>query len=100
MKGFTPRKTEWEPVAQMLSAGEYDSPESLAKAVVSHVADALLERDWWLRVVDLDGMQIAYGIAPTQAAATAIELGGGLRSMVLKVASAKGQVERIRERGW
>lgn len=84
----------------MLEGGEYDSSESLARAILTHAVDVLMERDWFLRVVDVDGTKIAYGIAPTAASVEHVELGGGFRTMTLAVRSGKGHMAHIASKGW
>lgn len=96
MKGLTPRKAEWEPIVDLLESEEYESAEALAKAVWKHTVDTVLERDWYLTVVKLGDtshgpIQVAYGLAPTEASAKSIELGGGFPRMTLKVTSARGE---------
>lgn len=95
MNGLIPRKSEWEPIAQLMESGEYDTPESLAKAVLKHCYDTFLLRDFYLTVVDLDGVNIVYGLSATESAAKRVQLGGGHRRMILPVASAEGHIARM-----
>lgn len=102
MKGLTPRKAEWEPIADMLESEEYDSAESLAKAVWKHATTTLLQRDWYLTVVKLGDtthgpVQVAYGLAPTENAAKRLPLGEGFPRMVLKVTSAERHTAKMEE---
>lgn len=103
MRGLTPRKGEWGPIAEMLESEEYDSAESLAKAVWKHAALTLLERDWYLAVVKVGDtaehgpVQFAYGLAPTEAAAKNLPMGEGFPRMVLKVTSAQGHTTKMEE---
>ena len=104
MKGLTPRKAEWGPIVDLLESEEYDSAEALAKAVWKHAVATILERDWYLAVVRVGDtsegpIQVAYGLAPTEASAKDLDLGGGFPRMVLKVASAEGHLAKAREGG-
>lgn len=96
-----PHKSEWQPIAQMLESGEYDGPESLAKAIVKTAYGLLLERDWYLAVVKAGEtangpLQLVYGLFASQAEAWKAELAEGPR-MVLRVRSARGFERWVRE---
>ena len=95
MRGLQVRAAEWQPIAQLMESGEYDTPESLAKAVLKHCYDTFLLRDFYLTVVDVDGINIAYGLSATESAAKRVQLGGGHRRMILPVASAEGHIARM-----
>ncbi|PVU81329.1 hypothetical protein DDP54_15625 (plasmid) [Cellulomonas sp. WB94] len=91
---ITPRKSETDPIVQLLESDAYPDAQKLAEAIVKTAFDALLRREWWLTVVDVDGLTIAYGLSPTERQAELAELGGGFRRMVLPVASAQGTLQR------
>lgn len=93
---FNPRKQEWGPVAEALETGvlegkEYESADALARAIVTHTAKALLEREWYLKVVALHGegaerpVQVAFGLFASEAEARKADEGGGFRQMVIPV---------------
>lgn len=93
---FNPRKSEWGPVAEALETGvldgkEYESAEALARAIVTRTAKALLEREWYLKVVALHGegaerpVQIGFGLFASKAEAEASAPGGGFRQMVIPI---------------
>jgi len=95
MNGLIARKSEWTPIAELLESGEYESAETLAKAIIRVAYDTFLLRSFWLTVVDLDGVNIAYGLSATESAAKRVQLGGGHRRMILPVASAEGHIARM-----
>lgn len=102
MRGLTPRKAEWGPIVDLLESEEYESAEALAKAVWKHTALTLLQRDWYLAVVRLGDteqgpLQVAYGLAPTEAAARNLPMGEGFPRMILKVTSAEGHTTKMEE---
>lgn len=93
---FSPRKTEWGPVAEALENGvldgkEYKDADALARAIVTHTAKALLEREWYLKVVALhrEGsptkLQVAYGLFASKAEAQKADEGAGFRQMVIPI---------------
>lgn len=88
-----PRKSEWQPVVDLLESGEFDGPIPLAKAIVKQAYETLLDRDWFLTVVKLhkDGdqhpLQIAYGLFASEAEAHKVGQSLGRPYMVLSVAS-------------
>lgn len=85
----------------MLESGEYDSPQSLARAIVKHCYATILERDWSLAVVKLsdDGTvyQTAFGLfaSPAEAEKLASQLGRPF--MVIPVTSGDAFTRRIAE---
>lgn len=97
---IAPRKDEWAPLVELLESGDFDTPESLAKAIVKQTYKTFLEREWFLTLVRLDPHTIAYGLSPTETAARRLELGGGHPRQVVAVTSAEGQVRKVEEAGW
>ena len=91
---MTPRKAETDPIVALLESDLYPDAAQLAAAIVKVAFDALLRREWWLTVVDVDGLTLLYGLSATELAARQAELGGGFRRMVLPVSSARGTLER------
>lgn len=92
---ITPRKTETDAVVRLLESDLYPDAAQLAAAIVKVAYDALLRREWWLTVVDVDGLTLVYGLSATEHQAERAELGGGFRRMVVPVASARGTLDRL-----
>lgn len=93
---FNPRKAEWGPVAEALESGvldgkEYKNADALARAIVTHTAKALLEREWYLKVVALHGegdarpLQVGFGLFASEVEARKADEGGGFRQMVIPI---------------
>lgn len=85
-----PRSDEWKPIAELLDSGTYDTPESLAKAVLVSAYHTLLQREWYLNIVRLsdDGekpVQVAYGLFASEAEAEKSARGAGFKRMTIPV---------------
>lgn len=99
---ITPRKNEWERVAELMESAEFSTPEALAKAIVKHLYGTFLERDWFLTLVKVgetaegSPLQVAYGLAATQRDADRLGLPGPrmtipVSSLVKLLRYAEGQ---------
>lgn len=97
--GYRPRKAEVQPIVELLTAGTFDSPESLAEAVLKQAYESLLLRDWWLTIVKMGDASHGYGLSATETAATQLELGGGFPRIILPIKSAQGHLNAAEERG-
>lgn len=100
---ISPRGDEWKPIADMLESGEYDSPRSLAQAIVKHAYEVILEREWYLTVVKLheDGdarpLQVAYGLFASEAEARSVGRVTGRPFMVIPVTSGTAFARWVEE---
>lgn len=80
----------------MLDSGDYDSPESLARAILVQAYKTLLEREWYLNIVRLSGdgetpVQVGYGLFASQAEAEKSARGAGFKRMTIMV-SPEGDI--------
>lgn len=85
-----PRQDEWKPIAEMLESGDYDTPDSLAKAILQQAYHTLLQREWYLNIVLLSAegekpVQVAYGLFASQAEAEKAIRGATFKRMTIPV---------------
>jgi hypothetical protein len=74
----------------MLTAGEFADPTALARAIVQSCYATLLERDWFVTLMQTPrGAAWGYGLSATPAAAARLALHGPARVVAITSARAK-----------
>lgn len=90
------RKAERAPIVDLLENAEFATADDLADAVLKQAYRTLMDRDWYLTVAKLgQGMQVAYGLFATPAAAKRAEFAGGFERAVLPVRSGVGHLSDV-----
>lgn len=69
---FTPRKEEIERIVSILESDDYDSGESMAKALLLEIVDMLWFRDWWVLASRGSDYQVVFGPFASEAEARAV----------------------------
>jgi hypothetical protein len=91
---FTPRGTELAPIVAMLESADFDTSASLARAIVQSCYASLLERDWYVTLMQTHaGAVWGYGLSATPAAARKMALHGPAR--VVNITSARKKLQEI-----
>ena len=94
---IAPRGNEIAAIEELLESSEYEDGRSLARAILSKAYETLLEREWFLTIVQDGPLSWAYGLSATQGAAAKWQLGADFPRTIIRVASAVGQIEKVGE---